>query len=489
MKTQELGVGIVYLNGFENIIETHENLIHTIEIEPQTLWLPLYGDKRQFTYAPSTIDYLQSLDKPITFHGVGYPIGGRLAGDKEHVDCLQRMIKDLQPVSMSEHLSFNTIKMEGANCNTNFLLPPLQTHTSIENIVESINDYRKNFNIPFLFETGVNYLQPQPFDIPDGMFVNTIAEKADCGILLDLHNIMANALNGRQDIWEYIHQLSFEKIQQIHLAGGFYHNGYYLDAHSSISSKEILNIFEKLVPQLPNLKTVTFELQSDFLNSISDQDMRYQLEYMNRVYDQRGTQLNNHKPISTCSTTLIEDATSPSIEEWEQTLGSLALQHETIHTTQLSTSLESDKGLAIIQELIHNFRGSFIVSTMPYTCRYLAYALGEKAFKKLLSRFWRQQLPQLYAIENGIDFAYYLLESDLYQEDKVLETMIVFEKISLEAVLYNTEIEFNAIYNPFDIIEALDNGILPKNLKLGQYCYDIPSRRIFIGEIDGVVHN
>ena len=78
----------------------------------------------------------------------------------------------------------------------------------------------------------MNYLKPRGDEIPDGEFVAQPVESADCGILLDLHNIYCNQLNGRQSMEKYLSQIPLEDVWEVHLAGGSELNGFWLDAHS-----------------------------------------------------------------------------------------------------------------------------------------------------------------------------------------------------------------------------------------------------------------
>src|ERR1019366_6393197 len=133
---------------------------------------------------------------------------------------------------ISEHLSFNTIEENGKLINTNFLLPPLQTNDGIDIAVKAINRFKSKTKLPFAFETGVNYLRKKNYELSDGYFVSEISKRADCNILLDLHNIMANQINGRQSVNEFISQLPLERVCEIHIAGGFFYNNYYIDGHS-----------------------------------------------------------------------------------------------------------------------------------------------------------------------------------------------------------------------------------------------------------------
>ncbi|MBK8403830.1 MAG: DUF692 family protein [Saprospiraceae bacterium] len=130
-------------------------------------------------------------------------------------------------------------------------------------------------------------MAPKNYEIEDGLFINTVAENSNCDILLDIHNIIANERNGRQKVRNFFKQISHERVTQIHLAGGFYYKGYYLDAHSNISSDEIIKVFENIVCQLPNLKAIIFEMLPEYLSFIPQNAISIQLEKMNRIWKER----------------------------------------------------------------------------------------------------------------------------------------------------------------------------------------------------------
>lgn len=81
-----------------------------------------------------------------------------------------------------------------------------------------------------------------------------------CGILLDLHNIYCNALNGRQSVEQFLSALPLERVWELHVAGGFEVDGYWLDAHSGAIPPPLHAICAYVVPSLPQLKAIVFEL-------------------------------------------------------------------------------------------------------------------------------------------------------------------------------------------------------------------------------------
>lgn len=126
--------------------------------------------------------------------------------------------------------------------------------------MDNIRFLKRHLPVPLAVETGVDYLKPLPGEMPDGEFFRSVAEQADCGILLDLHNLWANERNGRQPICEVVNQLPLERVIEMHLAGGQEYGGYWVDAHSGLADPELMDIARQVVPRLPNLKAITFEI-------------------------------------------------------------------------------------------------------------------------------------------------------------------------------------------------------------------------------------
>ena len=486
MNIPELGVGIIYFPGFENVLASNPDLIQVIEIEPQNFWYRYKSGLDSFVYDTEKVRYLKSLDKPLLFHGVGYPIGGTVEPLPEHLPCLKKMMTELNPVWMSEHLSFNTIHIDGLPYNTNFLLPPLQTQEGIELISRSIASYAANFSIPFAFETGTNYLAPKSFELDDGYFVNQLALQSQAHILFDVHNLLANHKNGRQNIFDYLKQVSHEKIIHIHLAGGFYFKNYYLDAHSSVSSDEVLDVFEKIVQQLPNLKAVTFEMIPEYLNFVSEDAIRVQLEKMNTIWDKRGkktkatTPQHQHK---------FPEAIPPTMREWEDAVALLALGKDIPLKTPLVSELENDKGFEIIRDLIEKFKGSLIVSSLKLSCRYIMVYYSVEELNKLLRDFWTTALPKLFASDNGIDFADYLLTCKELKNNDLLMDLISYEKKSIQTLLDQTQRNVEMTFNPTELIPFLAEYKLPESLNRGNYIITLLPEENYTENINTVFHS
>jgi len=279
----DLGVGIVAVPGLDLMWEEIADLVDVVEIEPQTLWE--VGAQTGWRLCGPAFSWLEQLTKPKICHGVGFPVGGAEPPDPVGVTLAATSARRLNAAHWSEHLSLNRTRIEGIPVEAGFLLPPLQTWATVEAAAEHIAAYRRQLDLPFLIETGVNYLRPVPEELPDGDFIAHVVEQGDCGILLDLHNLWANERNGRQSVSEVLAALPLERILEVHLAGGFEIAGYYLDAHAGVIPGPLLNIASAVLPNLPNVRAVIYESLPEQLLSLGVAAVRGQLESLRRLLE------------------------------------------------------------------------------------------------------------------------------------------------------------------------------------------------------------
>ena len=254
----DLGVGIVYFPGLDALFRANASLVDVIEIEPQTLWRCRAAGR--YEADRDVVAGIAALPQRKLVHGVGCPVGGSVPPEEEQIALFVEAICDFGAPWASEHLSFNRAYGKAGAFNAGFLLPPLQTPDGAEAAAASARALATRLPVPFAVETGVNYLRRRDGEMSDGAFVAAVAEDADCGILLDLHNLWANQRNGRQPVREFLSEIPLERVWEVHLAGGFPYAGYWLDAHSGAMPPELAELARELVPLLPNVHAILFEM-------------------------------------------------------------------------------------------------------------------------------------------------------------------------------------------------------------------------------------
>lgn len=474
-----LGVGITYSSALEPLLEKYPELFKVIEVEPQTTWLENRQASQPYKIVEEVLDHIAQLPGQKLIHSVGVPVGGTVRPDRNQLELLRRTIERLDSPWLSEHLSFNTsavlqgsvntsleVKVKGSKnfkskskFHTGFFLPPCQTLEGVKTAVISIQDLQEALPVPIAVETGVNYLKPRSEEMEDGAFVTQVIETADCGLLLDLHNLWANQINGRQSIEAFLSQLPLERVWEIHLAGGMELDGFWLDAHSGEIPAPLLELAKQVIPALPNLKAIIFEIFPSFIPVVGLDLVRSQIEKLHELWELRKTIPNsgvafNYSPSKTTAESIRGNIVSPS--RWEWFLGNVVIGRSL--PDEMARSLTDDPGVRIINRLIQEFRASMLVSAIRLTCRLMMLALGPDVFRIILADFWSKTPPHQFAMTEAEAFAEYLIAIDLQlpQLLKVLE----FERAVI-ATLTDKKVRIVKFdTDPLPMLRALAEGRL-----------------------------
>ncbi len=464
----DAGVGITYSADLEELILAHPHLFPVLEIEPQTLWMETRKAKEAFRVFDVVFEKIAGLPAKKLVHSVGAPVGGTVLPDKKQFKLLRKTIDLLKPPYISEHLSFNATH----GFNTGFFLPPRQTALGVIKAAESIKSLQDVIGVPLAVETGVNYFKLRPDEMPDGEFVAAVAELSGCGILLDLHNLFANQVNGRQTISQFLEQIPLEDVWEVHLAGGFEMDGYYLDSHSGEMPDELFQISKNVIARLPNLKAIIFEIFPSFLPLIGMEVVKNEMEKIHELWKQRGTAIKPEQKRERINLSSYNLDKQFEPDDWEYTIGKLAVGHSLNSESQLGFEMQNDPAIPVVQKLIHEFRASMLVAVLPLTSRLIILSLQLDAFMAILEDFWNKYTPKLYAASEAENFIEYLEAMDL--KIPSLQKILEFEKSVLQTLLDDEIRVVKFDFNPFPILESLGDGKLPEtDATFGDYEIEI----------------
>jgi len=452
----ELGAGVIYLPELVPLLESRPDLVPVLELEPQTLWRYLPDREMPYVQDRDELERIAALPQRKLVHGVGFPVGGSRLPDARHLEPLAETIECLGSPWASEHLGFNAF---GDGVNTGFLLPPLQTRAGVDAAVASVRRVAHALPVPFLIETGVNYLQPRPGLMHDGAFVAAVAEEAGCGILLDLHNLWANELNGRQPVRELVSELPLERVREIHIAGGLEHGGYWLDAHSGRIPEPLLELAEWVVPQLPNLGAIIFELLASYLEPLGLDGVAEEVAKLARIWETRGSAVMPRVAPSPAG-----DRVDLSPSEWEDELGALVIGRS------VASPLAGDPGIPILRELVEKFRSGMIVDALRLTSRLLMLT-GGRLMPELLEGFFASAPPQLFASAEADAFAAYVRAQRLSIPH--LDEVLAYECASLRVLLRGEPEQVRFAHEPYAVLVPLVHGRLPDAPEPGEYIVDV----------------
>ncbi|MGY6554468.1 MAG: DUF692 domain-containing protein [Wenzhouxiangella sp.] len=462
-----LGIGLSYFSALAPIVRQRPDLIDLIELEPQTLWAPAPDGGFQVDWRHITA--IRDLGKPVLLHGVNNPVGGSVRPDAADAELFAHTAELLDCPWVSEHLSFNRVDRGGRAEFAGFMLPPLQTADGVDECVASISWLADRLARPLAVETGVNYLKADPSQMDDGAFTAAVTRKADCGILLDLHNLWTNQRNGRQRIDDFLSQLPLERVWEIHLAGGNERNGFWLDSHAGALPEPLWRVLEDLLPRLPSLGAMVFEIFPVNLPAFGIDRLIAQLERMRELWMGAKGQLRSEPKFSPELVVTGERSTSVTPAEWERSLVSAILNPK-----QAAGSAVADRNqpaLALLSTLIQEFRAAMVVQNFQLTATLLFLSIGPDGFRALLRRHAQDHGPKAFAVEEALAFADTLAQCA--PDVPYLREVLAFERATVQTLLDGRRrlVSFSA--DPLVVLRRLGEGQIPPRLPAGNYEVEI----------------
>ena len=327
MDSNNLGIGVTYSPQIESILKSNASIVNVLEIEPQMI-RNHDNINNLDTYSLDTqlFDRIKSYNYSFILHSVAIPIGGTIKPEKQQLAIIKKMAENLDAPWISEHLTLINSRKKIVSVKLLFFYLLVKHTLVLGTAVQSIKEMQREVGRPVAIENTVNYLKPRDDELLDGEFVSKVITNSNCGLVLDLHNLWTNEINGRQSIMEFINQIPLKEVWEIHLAGGTEDSGYWLDSHSGEIPLQLLEITKKIIPRLENLRAIIYEIEPSYLSVVDNDLIKSQLKQLHNLWELKTSVITesnsliyftNHKYISQNYDT----GESQTPNEWEMVLG------------------------------------------------------------------------------------------------------------------------------------------------------------------------
>jgi uncharacterized protein (UPF0276 family) len=152
---------------------------------------------------------------PIVVHGLSLGLASASAVDERRLGRLARVVEAARPLFWSEHLAF----VRAGGIELGHLAAPPRTPDTVAGAVSNLERARQVVGARPLVENIATLVAP-PGPLDESTWINGILTGSDADLLLDLHNLYANAVNFGHDPREILARLPAARIRSIHVAGG-----------------------------------------------------------------------------------------------------------------------------------------------------------------------------------------------------------------------------------------------------------------------------
>lgn len=201
-----------------------------LENKPNVDWFEVLSENYMIP-GGKPLHYLDRIRQnyPVVMHGVSLSIGSTTDIDKEYLRGLRKLADRIQPAWISDHLCWTGVHGQ----NMHDLLPLPYTEETANHVTERVRIVQDYLGRQILLENVSSYASYVDSAMTEWEFIQLIAEKADCLLLLDVNNIYVSSYNHQFDAKEFIDGIPQKRVQQIHLAGHHNHGDYIIDTHDA----------------------------------------------------------------------------------------------------------------------------------------------------------------------------------------------------------------------------------------------------------------
>jgi len=153
---------------------------------------------------------------PVMVHGVSLGLASLGPVASRRLDRVARVVDAIAPESWSEHLAF----VRAGDIEIGHLAAPPRTQSTIEGTARNVDRAAAVLGARPLLENIATLVDPPGSELDEGAWVRETLSAADTDLLLDLHNLHANATNFDFDPIAFLDQIPMDRVRQIHIAGG-----------------------------------------------------------------------------------------------------------------------------------------------------------------------------------------------------------------------------------------------------------------------------
>jgi uncharacterized protein len=186
-----------------------------LDRRPAVPWVEVHAENYMANAA--ALASLQQVRRayPVSLHGVGLSLGSAGSLDHRHLERLARLVENIEPCLVSEHLSWSAT----AGAYLNHLLPLPYTEETLRVVAEHVDQVQERLGRRLLVENPSSYLRFRHSIIPEAEFLGELVRRTGCGLLCDVNNVYVSAWNVGLDAQAYLDALPAGAVSEIHLAG------------------------------------------------------------------------------------------------------------------------------------------------------------------------------------------------------------------------------------------------------------------------------
>jgi uncharacterized protein len=202
---------------------------------------------------------------PVVLHGVSLGLASAAPVDGRRLDGIARVVGAVEPEAWSEHLAF----VRGGGLELGHLAAPPRRQATLEGLAVNVARARAVVGSVPALENVATLIDPPGSDRDEPTWLADAVTVTAGELLLDLHNLHANAVNFGFDAGAALARLPLARVRLVHLAGGARiaapgGRSRLLDDHRHDVPAPVFDLLAELAARAPNPLAVIVERDGDY---------------------------------------------------------------------------------------------------------------------------------------------------------------------------------------------------------------------------------
>jgi len=230
-----------------------EHYQHVIKHKPQVDWFEIISENYMVPGGKplANLDKIRA-DYPMVMHGVSMSIGSTDPLNTTYLNDLKTLINRVEPFWYSDHLCWT----HAHSTNSHDLLPLPYNEDTINHLASRISQVQDFIGRPMLIENLSSYVTYNESVMSEWAFLNEIAKRSGCYILLDINNIFVSAHNHQVKPKDYIDRIDSKHVMQFHLAGHSYQGDMIIDTHDHDVCDPVWDLYQYALQRFGPVSTM-----------------------------------------------------------------------------------------------------------------------------------------------------------------------------------------------------------------------------------------
>lgn len=160
----------------------------------------------------------------LSLHGTALGLGSAMGVNEHYLERLKHLVERSDPWLLSDHAAFTWSRFNHQDVHAGDLLPLEFSHQAMTVMAENVDRVQQRLGQKILVENISQYVTFHPATLSETEFLVSLVERTQCGLLVDLNNLLVNAHNaGCDDPLSYakawLREIPPHSIGEFHLAG------------------------------------------------------------------------------------------------------------------------------------------------------------------------------------------------------------------------------------------------------------------------------